>query len=206
VFTGIIETKVSADTEPESEGFLRYKLDVSDLGWDLRVGQSIAVNGICLTVESVKGDPKGKAESFSVCVMPETLRVSVLDIKKDLNLERALLVSSRYEGHMVQGHVDTVGEVINVLGQGGDDYGLQFKVPVSFANLVISKGSIAINGVSLTVVNPQVQGDDLLVEVWLIPHTLEHTNLGQLEIGDSVNIEFDILGKYLANTLKYGDN
>ena len=161
-------------------------------GWDdLRPGDSVATNGICLSVAAVRD------KQYDCVVVPETLAVTSFGKKlpKKVNLERAMLMTSRFDGHFVQGHVDGIGQVSAIKNNG------EQRLVVSFdpknRNLVMYKGSIAIDGVALTVAS--VEDNNLTVA--LIPHTLKRTTLPSLKLGDSVNLEFDILGKYVVNSL-----
>ncbi len=158
-------------------------------GWKLKTGESINIDGVCSTVTSIKGG------NFSVFWMPETLRVTTMsDISRSrqFNLERCLTLNSLIGGHLVSGHVDCVGIVVKVYVQGETKI-LTIKLPVQLARYLIYKGAVAVNGVSLTVVSA---GKDNFV-VSLIPYTLKHTNLGSLKVASRVNIEVDLIAKYL---------
>lgn len=153
------------------------------------IGASIAVNGCCLTVTACRD------EQFMFDLLEESLgRTNLGDLKPGdpVNLERALRVDGRLGGHFVQGHVDCTAKVL-ALEEKGPDLRIDLALPSDFARYVAFKGSVAINGVSLTVA---ALGEDRF-SVWIIPHTLENTNLGDLEVGDRVNLEFDILAKYV---------
>jgi riboflavin synthase len=155
----------------------------------VRIGESVAVNGCCLTVTAQR---EGQ---FMFDLLAESLdRTNIGRLKPGhpVNLERALRVDGRLGGHFVQGHVDCTAEVLAV-EEKGPDLRLEIALPAEFARYVAYKGSIAINGVSLTV----AVANAMDFSVWVIPHTLEHTNLGDLEVGDLVNLEFDILAKYV---------
>lgn len=191
MFTGLIES-VGRVIEIEKRGVWRLTI-TSELP-QMEIGSSIAVNGACLTIVSSK---KG---FFSVEVMKETLErtnLSLLKIGDEVNLERALRVGDRLEGHFVLGHVDCMGKVIEVIPEGGSRR-MWVSIPEEYSDYVVSKGSIALDGVSLTIAS--VEGSSFSVA--LIPHTLKVTNLGSRKIGDLVNIEFDILGKYIRKMLK----
>ena len=160
----------------------------------VRVGESVSVNGCCLTVTAQR---EGQ---FMFDLLTESLdRTNLGQLKPGhpVNLERALRVDGRLGGHFVQGHVDGTAQVV-ALEEKGPDLRIDIALPREFARYVVYKGSIAINGASLTVsaVNPAD------FSVWVIPHTLEHTNLGDLEAGDLVNLEFDILAKYVERLLE----
>ena len=155
----------------------------------VRIGESVAVNGCCLTVTAQR---EGQ---FMFDLLAESLdRTNIGRLKPGhpVNLERALRVDGRLGGHFVQGHVDCTAEVLAV-EEKGPDLRLEIALPAEFARYVAYKGSIAINGVSLTVAVANAKD----FTVWVIPHTFEHTNLGDLEAGDLVNLEFDILAKYV---------
>lgn len=156
---------------------------------DYQRGESVAVNGVCLTVLP-------QADGTLVAdLSDETLRLTTLGslgVDTRVNMERALAVGDRLGGHIVQGHVDTVGRLISVANE-GEFAVYRWSVPAEFADLVVSKGSIAVDGVSLTIVDP----DGASFGAALIPETLRRTNLGASNIGDSVNLEFDMMAKYV---------
>ena len=166
----------------------------------LKLGESIAVSGACLTVDAIR---KG---GFEVDMSRETLDKTTLGaapVGRRLHLERALQLSSRLDGHIVLGHVDGIGEVTSV-EPAGDAKRLSVRAPASLAAFVAPKGSIAIDGVSLTV-NGVVDGDDgFLLEAMLVPHTLERTELGRLGAGQAVNLEVDALARYVVRALERG--
>ena len=164
----------------------------------VRVGESVAVNGCCLTVTA------HREEQFMFDLLEESLdRTNLGDLKpgSPVNLERALRVDGRLGGHFVQGHVDCTSQVL-ALEEKGPDLRIDLSLPPDFARYLAFKGSIAINGVSLTV---SALGDNRF-SVWIIPHTLENTNLGDLEVGDRVNLEFDILAKYVERLMTTKDS
>ncbi len=187
MFTGIIEAKgevLSLETTPEG-GRLTVKAPFAE---ELVQGESVAVNGCCLTVTEVSDG----AADFDL--LGETLRVTNLGHLKQgssVNLERAVRVGDRMSGHFVQGHVDCVSEVLAVESR-GEDHRVVVALPKAQAKYVVHKGSIAIDGISLTIA--ELVEDSL--SVWIIPHTFEVTNLGAKAVGDSVNLEFDVMGKY----------
>ena len=162
-----------------------------------RVGESIAVNGCCLTVTAHR---EGQVMFDLLAESLERTNFGRLKPGSPVNLERALRVDGRLGGHFVQGHVDCTAEVIG-FEEKGPDLRLDIAVPPAFARYVVFKGSVAINGVSLTVA--AVNND--CFSVWIIPHTLENTNLGDLAQGDFVNLEFDILAKYVERLLAARD-
>lgn len=188
MFTGIIEaTGFVKEVQPQGSNVdLWIESNITN---ELKIDQSVAHNGVCLTVVEIKGN------SYRVTAVDETLRKTNLGGWKvgDLvNLERSLKVGSRLDGHFVQGHVDATATCIEKQTLEGS-WLFRFQFPAEYAALVIEKGSICINGVSLTVFN--VGKDECTVTI--IPYTYEHTNFKTIEEGSVVNIEFDVLGKYL---------
>lgn len=164
------------------------------LGAELRPGDSVAVNGVCLT--ATETDARG----LLVDVSPETLRVTTLSFMAEgrvVNLERPLRADSRVGGHFVLGHVDAVGRVAELRPDGGA-YWLEIEFPKRLAPLVIPKGSIAVDGISLTVAS--LSGDRCGIQI--VPFTWQHTNLRHLRAGEQVNLEGDVLGKYVARSLE----
>ncbi len=193
MFTGIVEKMARVREIQEVGGNIRVTLE-TPFEEDLKIDQSVSHNGVCLTVD---GFPA--AGLYTVTAIPETLRKTNLGQWKvgDLvNLERCLPAHGRFDGHMVQGHVDTTATLLEVIPDGGS-FELVFRVALG-EHLLVPKGSICVNGVSLTLVQT---GEDFF-SVAIIPYTWEHTNLGQLQTGDLVNIEFDILGKYMVAWMK----
>ena len=188
MFTGIV-TAVGRVIEPSpTSGGVRLRIDAAGLALDdVAIGDSIAVNGACLTVVSLTN------RTFDVELSRETLAcIAALDSGAHVNLEKALRLSDRLGGHLVSGHVDGVGTVERVQPV-GDNRVLEFVIPDDLARYVARKGSIAVNGVSLTV--NSVSGAEFTVN--LIPHTLGATNLGALKPDDRVNIEVDLLARYV---------
>jgi riboflavin synthase len=193
MFTGLIEEKGVVREIEARNGALRFDIAGRRVLEDLKIDDSISVNGVCLTTISVSG------QQFSVEAVEETLKKTTLSELKQgarVNLERALRFSDRLGGHLVQGHVDGVGQVTSMQNQEGAVL-LSIRIPESLARYVISEGSISVNGVSLTVA--RLQGNQATIA--LIPHTLEMTNLGDLEAGAGVNIEGDLIGKYVEKLL-----
>lgn len=196
MFTGIIQnvgrvTKI--DTEPgQNHMVFQSALDMSR--WQL--GDSVACNGCCLTITDFPEDGM-----FAATLSPETLQLTTFDraLEGDtVNLEPALRVGDALGGHMVSGHVDGVAQV-QAIASDGDHQQLTFRLPVALARYVVKKGSIAIDGVSLTV--NDVDGCDFTVN--LIPHTLSHTNLNRLKLGMDVNIETDMYGRYVERLMQF---
>ncbi|MEY4259452.1 MAG: hypothetical protein RL656_425 [Bacteroidota bacterium] len=189
MFTGIIETMGIVE-EIRLNGTNKKFTISSAISDELKVDQSLAHNGVCLTVTSVEN---GKHQ---VTAIDETLlRSNLGDLKigQSINLERAMSGLSRFDGHLVQGHVDTVGAVKSVLDKDGS-WIFTFNFPEENKHLLVDKGSVCINGVSLTVINPTTN----TFQVAIIPYTYENTSFKSLQEGDPVNLEFDILGKYIA--------
>ena len=193
MFTGIIAAVGKISRVEAAKGGLRLVIDAGTLGLnDVALGDSVAVNGACLTV--VK---RGK-KSFSVDVSRETLRCTAgLDQAGEVNLEKALRVSDSLAGHLVLGHVDGVGKVVRFEAVGKSRL-LRVRAPAALARYIARKGSIAVHGVSLTV--NAVRGAEF--EVNLIPHTLAATMLRHLRVGDGVNLEVDPLARYAERLLR----
>jgi len=193
VFTGIIAAVGKIGRVEPAKGGLRLAIDAGELGLSgIKIGDSIAVNGACLTV--VK---RGK-KSFGVDVSRETLRCTTgLDKPGEVNLERALTLSGRLDGHLVLGHVDGVGKVVRFEAAGKSRL-LSVRAPADLVRYIARKGSIAVHGVSLTV--NAVRGVEF--EVNLIPHTLAATTLRHLRVGDRVNLEVDPLARYAERLLR----
>lgn len=193
MFTGLIEAVGEvAEVKPTPSG-LRIRVD-APLAGEFAAGDSIAVNGVCLTVVSAD------ASGFHADLSPETVRVSSLGTLRRgclVNLERPLRMDSRLGGHFVQGHVDAIA-TIDDIRQDGDAYWLTVKFPVELAGYIVRKGSIAVNGISLTVAGV----DDRLFDIQVIPFTWANTNLRTTKAGDIVNVECDILGKYVARAIE----
>ena len=192
MFTGIIEATGKVIDRKEEGGNVHFSVSAPFLS-ELKIDQSISHNGICMTVISV-----GET-GYTVTAITETLRVTNLGkLKKGdlVNLERCMKIGDRLDGHIVQGHVDTTAECISVKEENGS---WLFRFRYDEKNgLTVSKGSVCVNGVSLTVVDPK-PGE---FSVAIIPYTFGHTNFSTLKQGDFVNIEFDIVGKYVAALLK----
>ncbi len=189
MFTGIIESLGKVQAVENDRSNVHFTLE-SSISSALKIDQSVSHNGVCLTVVALGPD------WHRVTAVEETLRRSNLgDWKPDtlVNLERCLPLGGRLDGHMVQGHVDELVECVAISETGGS-WKYDFRFRPEQGVLLVDKGSVCLNGVSLTVVSP---GEDLF-SVAIIPYTWEHTNFKTLGLGDQVNIEFDILGKYIA--------
>lgn len=188
MFTGIIEARATVAAIRHEGSNIHFTMR-STLAGELKIDQSLAHNGVCLTVVHIDGD------TYTVTAVAETLAKTNLGkwaVGDTVNLERALRLGDRLDGHFVQGHADATAICIEKQTQDGS-WLFRFRFAAQFAALVIEKGSICINGVSLTVFNTGANE----CTVTIIPYTYEHTNFGQLQQGDEVNIEFDVLGKYL---------
>ena len=193
MFTGIIETIGTID-EVLSSGTNKTYWISSPLSAEFKVDQSISHNGVCLTVEEIKG------KRHRVTAIAETLQKSNLGYWKTgdlVNIERCMLMNGRLDGHIVQGHVDTTATCISKTALDGS-WEFRFSFPGQFGALVIEKGSISLNGISLTIFNVT----DNEFSVAIIPYTFEHTNIKTIEPASSVNIEFDMMGKYV-NPVSY---
>ncbi len=189
MFTGIIETlgKV-VNLEKEKEN-LHLTIE-SEITSELKVDQSVAHNGVCLTVVDIKGD------CYRVTAIKETLdKTNLGDLKVNsvVNLERAMILGERLDGHIVQGHVDQTGVCTAIKEANGSTF-FTFEYSPEMKNVTIEKGSITVNGVSLTVVDSKVNS----FSVAIIPYTFEHTNFKDFKEGTKVNLEFDVIGKYVV--------
>ncbi len=192
MFTGIIEG-LGLVTDIQNEGSNRHFTLEGPFTHELKVDQSVAHNGVCLTVTEIEG------KRYRVTAIEETLKRSSLGqwkVGDKVNLERAMLMNTRLDGHIVQGHVDTTAIVERIEEKDGS-WEYHFRYPKAAGHVTVEKGSICVNGVSLTVVE---SGDDYF-SVAIIPFTYEHTNFHQLKVGDMVNLEFDIIGKYVARLM-----
>ena len=197
MFTGIIENtgEVMSIVKDKSNLHITIK---SDIASELKIDQSVAHNGVCLTVVNINRN----TSSYTVTAIDETISKSnfkSLKITDKINLERAMKLGDRLDGHIVQGHVDQIGICKAIKNEDGS-WVFTFEYDASTDNITIEKGSISVNGVSLTVINSK----NNQFSVAIIPYTFENTNFGKLKINDTVNLEFDIIGKYVAKiaTLK----
>jgi riboflavin synthase len=192
MFTGIVSAVGKIHRAHALAGDIRLTVDASVLGLgDVAIGDSIAVAGVCLTAVAIEGN------SFLVDVSEETLRCTVgLEVGAEVNLEKALRLADRIGGHLMTGHVDGVGEVL-AFEPVGESWLLRVRVPDELARYVARKGSITVNGVSLTV--NRVDGAHF--EVNLIPHTLDVTTLKHLKVGQGVNLEVDLIARYVERML-----
>jgi riboflavin synthase len=188
MFTGIIE-KTGIVKDIITSGSNKTYLIQSEISNELSIDQSVAHNGVCLTVEKIEGD------QHQITAVSETLSKTNLNswiVGSVINIERCLAMNGRLDGHIVQGHVDATAKCISVIEKNGS-WEFSFEFDKKFAALVIEKGSITLNGTSLTIFNI----DDTHFTVAIIPYTYEHTNLRFLQPNDEVNIEFDMIGKYV---------
>ncbi|MDX5437921.1 MAG: riboflavin synthase [Pontibacter sp.] len=192
MFTGIIEA-IGRVTAIREENTNRHFTLSSPFTHELKVDQSVAHNGVCLTVVSIDN------ESYTVTAIDETLKKTNLSNLKEgdaVNLERCMLANGRFDGHVVQGHVDQTAICEEIMDENGS-WVFTFRYDPSHGNVTVEKGSICVNGISLTVFDSQPDR----FSVAIIPYTYEHTNLHALKPGDTVNLEFDIIGKYVARLL-----
>ncbi|RXP44487.1 riboflavin synthase [Lutibacter sp. HS1-25] len=193
MFTGIIETLgVVKNIVQEGENF--HITIESNLASELKIDQSIAHNGVCLTIVNIDNN------EYTVTAIKETLdktNFKHLKIGDKINLERAMILGARLDGHIVQGHVDQTAVCTNVIEEDGS-WVFSFEYDTAFSNITIEKGSITVNGTSLTVVNSKNNS----FSVAIIPYTYEHTNFHTFIKGTVVNLEFDVIGKYVARLLE----
>jgi riboflavin synthase len=192
MFTGIIESLGRIETIVEEQGNLHITVR-STISHELKIDQSLAHNGICLTVVALGDD------THTVTAIQETIRkTSISEWKQGMhvNLERAMPAHGRFDGHIVQGHVDQVAICMQCKDDNGSWF-FTFQYDSSLGNVTVEKGSVCVNGISLTVVDSKEDA----FSVAIIPYTFEHTSLKECIIGSKVNIEFDILGKYAAKLL-----
>jgi len=188
MFTGIIEDLGTIKTLNREGGNLHITVQ-SSITNELKIDQSVAHNGVCLTVVGIEGD------TYTVTAIQETLdktNLGLLKQNEDVNIERAMKLGDRLDGHIVQGHVDQTATCIDKKDENGS-WIFTFEYDRSLNNITIEKGSITINGVSLTVVNSHLNS----FSVAIIPYTFNHTTFKSLNIGDTINLEFDVIGKYV---------
>ena len=200
MFTGLVSELGSITAIDKGEDSAVFKINAPELISEIKLGDSVAVNGVCLTATSVSGT------EFTADVMIQTLSLTSLaetNVGSPVNLELAAQLNARMGGHMVQGHVDGVGTVIGLIP--GDKWAqFDIKVPEHLSKYIVNQGSICLDGVSLTV--GKIDDATSVVTVWLIPETLERTNLSSKKPGDLVNVEVDVLAKYVERLLAKGDN
>lgn len=194
MFSGIIEDMAIVSAIEKDKDNVNYTL-ICSFANELKIDQSVSHNGVCLTVVNLDND------EYTVTAMKETLERSnlgLLSVGDKVNVERSMIMNGRLDGHIVQGHVDMTAECINIEDANGSTY-FTFKYPFDKemarrGYFTVDKGSVTVNGVSLTVCNPTAD----TFQVAIIPYTFEHTNFCDIKLGSKVNIEFDILGKYIA--------
>lgn len=194
MFGGIIEEIGIIKSIKNAYNKLQFTIAADIVLKNVKLGDSIAVNGVCLTVSAFEGG------HFTVDIMPETVKATSFAVLKSgvrVNLERALAIGNRLGGHFVTGHVDGVGEIIQIKKANNALY-YQIRIDAKFLNYCMLRGSIAIDGTSLTI----FELGSSYIKISLIPHTLKHSVLGEKNVGDIVNIECDMLGKYVAQMLQ----
>ena len=193
MFTGLIEAVGKVLAIRGTDGGMQLQIAARRLTEKIGIGDSIAVNGCCLTVTSRRDD------QITFDILQETLdRTNLKDVRRDsaVNLERALPAAGRIGGHFVQGHVDCVSPIV-AFQKSGADFRLEVELPGEFAHYVAPKGSIALNGISLTVA--EILPNSFVT--WIVPYTKKHTNLDRAKPGDLMSLEFDILAKYVERML-----
>lgn len=195
MFTGIVERVGTIRAAEDLETTRRFAIQCgAELVSELKLGDSVAVDGACFTVTELQGD------AFSVDVIGTSLDRTVAagyGQGRRVNLERALQMTGRIDGHIVQGHVDGIGRLMRSV-KDGEFWTMEFELPMEVAELTVERGSITLNGVSLTVAS---MPSPTVCRVGIIPFTYEHTNLGTLQEGDPVNVEGDLIGKYVGKIL-----
>lgn len=198
MFTGVIEEIGIVKDFKKNANSALICVECAKILEDTKLGDSIAINGVCQTVIEIT--PK----SFSAEISAETLSVtnfSKLKPNETVNLERALMLKDRLDGHIVSGHVDCSAQIVEIKQDSGF-YNIKIKIQPEFSRYIVKKGSITVNGISLTVANISLN----IFELAIIPHTFNNTNLKSLEIGSIVNIEVDILAKYVEKLIDLKDN
>lgn len=194
MFTGIIKKVSDVQKISWRNGSFFAEIKIPK-GWKIKIGESVSVNGVCSTVKKT-----GKS-IFVVEYMPETVKkTTAFDFKEGtpVNLERSLRVGDLMDGHIVQGHVDTTGEIMGIKKLNQIKV-IRIKVPAAFMKFLAPKGSVSVDGISLTIVESKKDW----FSVSLVSYTLENTNLGKIKVGEKVNIEVDAIAKYIFNILKY---
>lgn len=193
MFTGIIETLGKVSAIEANAGNIDFTIE-SNITSELKIDQSVSHNGVCLTVVGISG------ESYTVTAIEETLKktsLGQLKVGDTVNLERAMILGTRLDGHIVQGHVDQTGTCTKVKEENGS-WIFSFTYDASNGNPTIEKGSITIDGTSLTVFNSGKNTFDVAI----IPYTYEHTRFNTYQVGSVVNLEFDVIGKYVAKLMQ----
>lgn len=202
MFTGIVQDTGKVTGRIIKGDSLKFQVEPSDKTFlkDIKAGESISINGACMTVERKR---QGKFDFTTVNESLSKTNLSTLKLKDLVNLEKAMTLSSRLDGHIVQGHVDTTGTIKKIITlKDSWEYFIEFSG--EFRQNVIYVGSISVNGVSLTIAQIVKESRrDVLIKVAIIPHTFEVTNFKNMKVNDPVNIEFDMLGKYVKRILDY---
>ena len=198
MFTGIVETTGEIRSVDSGEEGHRLRISAPDLD-ELRHGQSISVSGVCLTVEAFETGPDGWFEVFLAAETVEKTYLGELSVGDSVNIERAMPADGRFDGHVVQGHVDTVIEITEI-EQVGDDWRFTFKLADGYGQYIVDKGSICLDGISLTVAALDREAGTF--DVAIIPTTYELTTLADKSAGDPVHVEVDVIAKYVENMLE----
>ena len=194
MFTGIIEEIGTVSSIDKLDDMTKLTIKTSNILASSKIGDSISINGTCLTITSIKG------KLFTSDIVKETIdrtNIQYLKAGDSVNLERAMRADSRFDGHIVQGHIEGVGK-IEEIKHNKESIIIKIKIPDDLIKYCIQKGSIAINGTSLTIAMIK----ENLIDIWIIPHTLTHTTFGTINENDYVNIETDILAKYIEKLNK----
>ena len=194
MFTGIIEEIGKVSSIDKLDDMTKLTIKTSNILASSKIGDSISINGTCLTITSIKG------KLFTSDIVKETIdrtNIQYLKAGDSVNLERAMRADSRFDGHIVQGHIEGVGK-IEEIKHNKESIIIKIKIPDDLIKYCIQKGSIAINGTSLTIAMIK----ENLIDIWIIPHTLTHTTFGTINESDYVNIETDILAKYIEKLNK----
>lgn len=194
MFTGIIETLGKVVDIKKEQSNIHFTIE-SSITHECKIDESIAHNGVCLTIVAIINN------TYTVTAIDETLQktnLKYLKIGDMVNLERAMILNTRLDGHIVQGHVDDIGKCLSIIEQDGS-WLYTFSYTETPQQIIVEKGSICINGTSLTAFNVS----DKSFSVAIIPYTYEHTNFQFLKVEDTINLEFDILGKYIAKMMKF---
>ncbi|MAV64255.1 MAG: riboflavin synthase [Candidatus Marinimicrobia bacterium] len=193
MFTGIIEQVGVVSNIEHYEDLSNLRIEVSkEFGMNSKIGDSISINGTCLTITKIMN---GNIYTFDFNVVKETIEKTNLKYLKtfdSVNLEKSLMASSRFDGHIVQGHVEGLGKIKKIT-KDNNSFIVTIDLPEKLSCYCINKGSIAVNGVSLTI----AKIEENLIDIWIIPHTLSNTTFGKIKENDFVNIETDIIGKYI---------
>ncbi len=196
MFTGIIETLGKVVDIKKEQSNIHFIIE-SSITHECKIDESISHNGVCLTIVAILNN------TYTVTAIDETLQktnLKYLEIGDMVNLERAMILNTRLDGHIVQGHVDDIGKCLSIIEQDGS-WLYTFTYNETAQQIIVEKGSICINGTSLTAFNVS----DSTFSVAIIPYTYEHTIFQYMKVGDTINLEFDILGKYIAKMMKFNN-